>query len=73
MPPETSAAVNDAHTRTQVPFQFRFRDQFARFLTGLQLVPPGIVSVAEWRADTEQQPRPTAAETAVYGAVARIP
>jgi S-adenosyl methyltransferase len=72
MPPETSAAVSAADTRTQVPFQFRSRDEFARFLTGLELVPPGIVSVAEWRAEQERPPRPTPAQTAVYGAVARI-
>jgi hypothetical protein len=73
MPPETSTAVNAADTRTQVPFQFRSRQEFTRFLDGMDLIPPGIVSVAEWRADTEEQPRPSAAETAVYGAVARIP
>jgi hypothetical protein len=73
MPPETSAAVGDADARTKVPFQFRSREQFARFLDGLELVPPGIVSVAEWRAESEVRPRPSAAETAVYGAVARIP
>jgi S-adenosyl methyltransferase len=35
-------------------------------------MPPGIVSVADWRAQGEPQPRPSPAETAVYGAVARI-
>jgi hypothetical protein len=73
MPPETSAAVGGADARTRVPFQFRSREQFARFLDRLELVPPGIVSVAEWRAESEVDPRPSAAETAVYGAVARIP
>jgi S-adenosyl methyltransferase len=71
MPPETTAAVNAADTRAQVPFQFRSRTEFARFLDGLDLVPPGITSVAEWHAESEEQPRPSAAETAVYGAVAR--
>jgi hypothetical protein len=72
MPPETSSAVNEADNRTRVPFQFRGRDAFARFMDGMELVPPGIVSVAEWRAENEVPPRPSAAETAVYGAVARI-
>ena len=71
MPPETLAAVDGADE--QIPFQFRSRAEFGRFLGGMDLVPPGIVSVAEWRAETETGPRPTAAETAVYGAVARIP
>jgi S-adenosyl methyltransferase len=73
MPPEISSAVNDADARTRVPFQFRSRAEFARFVDGLDLVPPGIVSVAEWRASDEEAPRPSAMETAVYGAVARIP
>jgi hypothetical protein len=70
MPPETFAAVSAADT--QMPFQFRSRDQFARFFDGLDIQPPGIVSVSEWRDEDEEQPRPTPAETAVYGAVARI-
>jgi hypothetical protein len=73
MPVETSSAVNAADDRAQVPFQFRSREQFARFLDGLEPQSPGIVSVAEWRAEDEELPRPSAAETAVYGAVARIP
>ncbi|MFB9239955.1 SAM-dependent methyltransferase [Plantactinospora siamensis] len=72
MPAETISAVDEAGDRTRVPFQFRGRDEVARFLTGTEPVPPGIVSVAQWRADDEVAPRPTAAETAVYGAVARI-
>ena len=54
------------------PFRMRTREQFARFFDGLDLISPGIVSTAAWRAENEPQPRPTAAETATYGAVARI-
>ena len=70
MPPETLAAVDGADE--QIPFQFRSRDEFGRFLDGMDLAPPGIVSVAEWRAETEAGSRPSAAETAVYGAVAEF-
>jgi S-adenosyl methyltransferase len=70
---ETAANVNAADAATRVSFQFRTREEFARLFDGLELVPPGIQSVAEWRADDEPPPRPSAAETAVYGAVARIP
>jgi hypothetical protein len=42
-------------------------------VAGLELVAPGIVSVAEWRAEDAPQPRPSAETTGVYGAVARIP
>src|SRR5262249_48760907 len=55
------------------PFWPRSREQIARFFDGLELLPPGITSVAHWRADNEPQPRPTAAEAASYCAVARIP
>jgi S-adenosyl methyltransferase len=72
MPPETSTAVNAADRATRVSFQFRSREEFARFFAGLDLVPPGIVSVSEWHTDDEDTPRPSAAETAVYGGMARI-
>ena len=47
------------------------RDEFERFLAGLQLEPPGIVPMAEWRADSEPQPRPSPLEAGGYVAVAR--
>lgn len=52
---------------------FRTREQFGRFFDGLEPVPPGVVSAAEWRAEDEPQPRLTAADTATYCAVAQIP
>ncbi len=51
----------------------RSREEFNRFFDGLEMVAPGIVSVADWRADGEPPPRPTPAEVSCYGAVARIP
>jgi hypothetical protein len=55
------------------PLSPRTHEQVARFFDGLELVPPGIVSIAEWRAENEPEPRPTAEESYAYGAVARIP
>jgi hypothetical protein len=52
--------------------RLRTKAEFTRFFDGLALVPPGIVPVAEWRADDEPQPRPTSAETGMYAGVARI-
>jgi hypothetical protein len=66
MPPDTAANVNAADAATRVWFQFRSQPEFARFLDGLEMLLPGIVSVADRRADGEPQPRPSAAETAVY-------
>jgi hypothetical protein len=55
------------------PLTPRNRDEFARFFDGLELVPPGITSIAQWRDEAEPPPRPTPAESYAYGAVARIP
>src|SRR5690606_38961042 len=51
----------------------RTREQVTRFFDGLELVPPGVVSIVDWRAENEPQPRPTPAEVLCFGAVARIP
>jgi S-adenosyl methyltransferase len=53
--------------------RLRTRAEFTRFFDGLELIPPGIVPVAEWRADDEPQPRPSAAETGMYAGAARVP
>ncbi|MGW4498819.1 SAM-dependent methyltransferase [Micromonospora sp. NPDC004336] len=51
----------------------RSRAEFVRFFDGLEVVEPGVTSVAEWRADDAPQPRPSVAEVSMYGAVARKP
>ena len=76
-----SHATNDFLTPEEVaeivagkygPFFARSETEFARFIEGFELVPPGIVSVAQWRAAAEPQPRPTAADAYTYCAVARV-
>jgi hypothetical protein len=70
----TSDVSNDfasAVNSSGVPFVFRTRDEFARFFDGLELVPPGIKPIAEWRAPDEPGPRPTAEEASSYGAIGR--
>jgi S-adenosyl methyltransferase len=73
MPATTVAELNAANAARNVEFRPRSREEFARFFQGLELVAPGIVSVADWRAEDAPQPRPSAEITGVYGAVARIP
>ncbi|MFI6259953.1 SAM-dependent methyltransferase [Micromonospora zamorensis] len=51
----------------------RTRDEFSRFFVDLDVVEPGITSVAEWRAENEPQPRPSVVEVSMYGGVARLP
>jgi S-adenosyl methyltransferase len=51
--------------------QLRDSDEFARLVfTGLELVPPGVVLVSEWRPDGAG-PRPAPVEVSFYGGVAR--
>ncbi|WP_406044287.1 SAM-dependent methyltransferase [Micromonospora sp. NBC_00898] len=48
-------------------------NEFTRFFDGLELIEPGVRSVAEWRAAAEPQPRPSVVEVSMYGGVARKP
>lgn len=61
------AAMRFWNENATPPITARSRDEFASFLTGLDLVEPGIVSCARWRAE------PGAVEVAQFGAVARKP
>ncbi|HEX5596726.1 MAG TPA: SAM-dependent methyltransferase [Micromonosporaceae bacterium] len=74
VPPEVRAAAATGITSGQHGvMRLRSRDEFGRFFDGLELASPGIVSVADWRAEDEPQPRPAPAEVSIYGAVARKP
>jgi SAM-dependent methyltransferase len=54
--------------------QARTADELAHLaFPGLQLVPPGVVLVSEWRPDDDDGPRPRPADVGVYGGVARKP
>jgi hypothetical protein len=56
-----------------IAMQKRDSRDFARLVFGgLELVPPGVVAVSEWRPDSTG-PRPGPAEVACYGGVARKP
>jgi hypothetical protein len=60
----------EAYSETGIQEHVRDSDDFARLaFNGLELVPPGIVLVSEWRPDTPG-PRPLAAEVGCYGGVA---
>jgi hypothetical protein len=56
-----------------VSAQARDSDEFARLaFSGLELVPPGVVLVSDWRP-VGGGPRPAPSEVNVYGGVARKP
>ena len=62
-----------AYREAGLPMTARDSDEFAQLaFSGLELVPPGVVLVSEWRPDTNA-PRPTPAEVSIYGGVARKP
>jgi SAM-dependent methyltransferase len=65
------AAFERADREAGIPAQLRDHDEFARLaFAGLELVPPGVVPVSDWRPDAPG-PRPTPAEVSTYGGVAR--
>jgi hypothetical protein len=67
--PETIAAMNAVNQGNKPTFNPRSLAEVSRFFDGLELLDPGIISLADWRP--EPGPRPTPAETTGYGAVAR--
>ncbi|MCY1137616.1 SAM-dependent methyltransferase [Actinoplanes sp. Pm04-4] len=70
---ETHARFAAMATRGAIDAWPRTRDEVRSLVDGLDLLEPGIAPVNEWRAEGEAGPRPTAAEVAVYGLVARKP
>jgi len=69
LPPEL---VTDISSGKHGRGRLRTEAEVTRFFDGFDLVPPGVTPLAQWRAEDEPQPRPTAAETAMYAGVARI-
>ncbi len=65
-----AAAMEKAGMRRQS----RSAEEFADIaLTRVELIPPGLVPVSEWRPEDVTAPRPLPAEVAFYGAVGRKP
>jgi hypothetical protein len=71
--PAAAAAAERVFREAGLSFHLRDTDDFARLaFPGLELVPPGVVLVSEWRPE-DAGPRPTPAEVGWYGGVARKP
>jgi hypothetical protein len=66
------AMIKRETKRSRESGQNRDRASFARFFAGMDLVPPGIVSLPAWRSELPPAERPSAADVSFYGAVARI-
>ena len=71
--PESMRGMEDTYRAGGMTLQTRTAEDFGRIVfSGLELVPPGVVLVSEWRP-AENGPRPKPAEVNGYGAVARKP
>ena len=69
--PEGVGGGQRVYHQAGLPLNARDSDEFASLaFSGLELVPPGVVLVSEWRPDSNA-PRPSAAEVSCYGGVAR--
>jgi hypothetical protein len=69
--PEGWARIQRQYASGGIPGQARDSGEFARLaFSGLDLMPPGVVPVSEWRPD-KPGPHPLPAEVSVVGGVAR--
>ncbi|WP_433476209.1 SAM-dependent methyltransferase [Spirillospora sp. CA-142024] len=71
--PEQYAESVEANKRSGVPFRLRTREEFARFFDGLEVLPPGMTSVVEWRPEVPPEERPPVEDVSMNCAVARVP
>jgi hypothetical protein len=69
--PQGTAAVAEAYRKAGIPVQFRDSGEFARLVfPGMELMPPGVVPVSQWRPASGEPP-PSPAEVSCYAGVAR--
>jgi hypothetical protein len=66
------AWIERERSRDRDALRARDKAEFARFFDGMDLVPPGITAVCDWRNDTPPAERALAADCASYGGIARI-
>lgn len=71
--PRIVAGVDTAMADHNSAFRWRYTFDCAKFAQGLELIPPGLVPVEQWRAEAEPEPRPTSADVGICAWVARKP
>jgi SAM-dependent methyltransferase len=64
------AMINDYRRSTGVSYTSRDADQIGAWLTGLEIEPPGIVTIDQWRPDPDIEPQPF---VPMIGVLARKP
>ncbi|MGH3279764.1 MAG: SAM-dependent methyltransferase [Trebonia sp.] len=70
---QPGTGAQGAYRGAGIPFQYRAREEFARFLDGMELIEPGITAMSEWRPEIEQGPQPDRSTAGAYAALARKP
>jgi hypothetical protein len=74
LPDETRQAVTELlASGRQGAYRARSRDEVERFVDGLELAEPGVVSSVEWRIDPDYPPKTSVADAMCYVAVAKVP
>jgi hypothetical protein len=69
--PELAEQVLAQYAKGGIRLGFRTRAEVARFFDGLELLPPGLVTVNEWYGAGQEAPAPE--KSGVYAGVARVP
>jgi hypothetical protein len=68
--PDLAGRIDGAYNGGGITLRARTHAEIEPFFDGLDLVPPGLVSVTEWYRDTPAPPREV---TGMYAGVARVP
>lgn len=69
-PGEQNQVLHDYQQSTKVPFVLREPEVIAQWLDGLEIVPPGLVTVDQWRPELDD---PDVAILRTFGALAQVP
>ncbi|GIE92437.1 O-Methyltransferase involved in polyketide biosynthesis [Actinoplanes regularis] len=71
--PEGIRAYEQMFARGGTDVRARSRSMIETYLTGLEIVEPGIVRVSDWRAEDRPEDRPVSDNLGIYSVVARKP
>jgi S-adenosyl methyltransferase len=71
--PELAEVMRRANETMSTPFVLRSREQVARFLAGLEVLDPGIVTLGRWRWNERPVPPPEGQRIPAYCAIGRKP
>jgi SAM-dependent methyltransferase len=67
-----TAWIQRERSGSRYPMRARNKAEFTRFFEGMDFVSPGVVAASEWRNDDPPHEHASVADTASYGAVAKI-